>query len=149
MRGGKMKGVFNFSGIMGFLKSDKAMKVIIFAGLAVIMLIFLSGFIDGNKKEQTAERLDITAYQEQLEQKLADILSNIEGTGKISVMITMESTEENVLSEKETVKSVITPRVRGVIVICDGGENVVVKQKIVDAVTKVFDISTTRVSVIN
>ena len=64
-------------------------------------------------------------------------------------MITMESTEENVLSEKETVKSVISPRVRGVIVICDGGGNVVVKQKIVDAVTKVFDISSTKVSVTN
>lgn len=149
MRGGKMNGIFNLKGVSAFLKSDRTVKILIFAGLAVIMFIFLWDFSDRGKKDAAAETTDISVYQQQLEEKLASILSRIDGTGEINVMITMESTEENVLSEKETVKSVISPRVRGVIVICDGGGNVVVKQKIVDAVTKVFDISSTKVSVTN
>ena len=44
--------------------------------------------------------------------------------------------------------SVKAPQVRGVIVVCDGGDNIAVKEKVINAVSGVFGISTTRISVI-
>lgn len=41
----------------------------------------------------------------------------------------------------------IQPKVRGVLVVCAGGDNNVVKQKVIDAVTKALDISSSKVSV--
>lgn len=41
----------------------------------------------------------------------------------------------------------IQPKVRGVLVVCAGGDNNVVKEKVIDAVTKALDISSSKVSV--
>lgn len=44
-------------------------------------------------------------------------------------------------------ESTILPRVRGVAVICGGAENIIIKEKVVNTVASVLDISTSRVYV--
>lgn len=174
-----------------FTKNPKFVRIIIILGLVGIGLILLSGLLpdktndEDNQTNSQVAYVSLAQYENNLEQSLADIISSIDGAGKTRVMLTMDSTVEQVyatdktMSQKDTVNSgeatetnkdtsanstyitvelsdgtqqtvllkEIQPRVRGVLVVCNGGDNSVVKEKIVDAVTKALDISSSRVSV--
>ena len=138
---------------MGILKSEKGIKIIFAAGIALIIIIFLFGISAGGKKTRTdvgSEDVlsEIEEYERRLEERLAEIIGNIQGTKDISVMITLEKTEENLYSARETsVSATITPTVRGVVVVCGGSESAVVRQKVTDAVCKALGVSAARVCV--
>ena len=125
--------------IKDLLNNDKAVKLIVAAGFALILLIMLSElFSFGNSRSNNPPKLsegDMASYTEQLEGRLVEILSQIQGVGRVSVMITLESLNESV------------PRVRGAAIVCEGGDDVFVKQRIVETVSRVLGISTARVSV--
>ena len=142
----------------GIFKTEKGTKIIFAAGIALIVIIFLFSLSDsGSKASEHAADLavlsktaEIDEYEQRLEERLAEIIGNIEGTGEVHIMITLERTEENVYSDRETsVAATITPIVRGALVICEGSENVIVRQKVTDAVCKVLGISAARVCVTN
>ena len=172
-------------------KNPKFIKVIVITGLVGILLILMSGVFTDKKENSEAKQssdiayISLTQYENELEQNLADIISSINGAGKTRVLLTMDSTVEQVYatdknmsqnnsensgdsteSKKDTSATTtyitvelsdgtqqtvllkeIQPKVRGVVVVCNGGDNNVVKEKIVDAVTKLLDISSSRVSV--
>lgn len=135
------------------LKSEKGIKIIFAVGIALIIVIFLFSISAGEKKKQTYADSDkvlseIDEYEERLEQRLAEIVGNIQGTKEIHVMVTLEKTEENLYSDKETsVKAIVTPTVRGVVVVCGGSENAVIRQKVTEAVCKALGVSAARVCV--
>lgn len=113
-------------------------------------------------------------YVADIESRLCSLLSDIEGAGAVEVMITLESGEEQVFArdsdssldnEADGDKSIkekseyvivdgqavrvktVEPEIRGVAVVCEGGNDFTVKQSIVQAVTAVLGISAARVSV--
>lgn len=139
----------------GIFKTEKGTKIIFAAGIALIVIIFLFSLSDsGNKAADPAADIavlsEIDEYEQRLEERLTEIIEAIEGTGKVHIMITLERTEESVYSDRETsVAATITPTVRGALVICEGSENVIVRQKVTDAVCKVLGISAARVCVTN
>lgn len=47
------------------------------------------------------------------------------------------------------VQTILEPRVRGVLIVCKGSDNPYTQQKILEAVSKLFDISTTQIYVTN
>lgn len=121
--------------------------------------------------------LDTQDYKKQIEHELTEILNKIDGVGKVSVMLTIEGTTEYVYAEeilqstdvnsngtstkyqsevvivssgggKEAlVKKIIKPQINGVIVVCEGGENARVCEKVIKAVSSVLNISTSRICV--
>ena len=142
----------------GIFKTEKGTKIIFAAGIALIVIIFLFSLSDSGGKAAApaadsavlSRTAEIDEYEQRLEERLAEIIKAIEGTGEVHIMITLERTEENVYSDRETsVASTITPTVRGALVICEGSENVMVRQKVTDAVCKVLGISAARVCVTN
>ena len=140
----------------GIFKTEKGTKIIFAAGIALIIIIFLFSLSSGKDKEsdaavqsktaKTAKTAEIDEYEQHLEERLAEIIGTIEGTGQVRIMITLERTEENVYSGRET-SATITPTIRGALVICEGSENVIVRQKVTDAVCKVLGISAAKVCV--
>ena len=137
----------------GIFKTEKGTKIIFAAGIALIVIIFLFSLDhSGSKTEETASDAavlsEIDEYERRLEERLAEIIGSIEGTGEVRIMITLERTEESVYSDRETsVAATITPTIRGALVICEGSENVIVRQRVTDAVCKVLGISAARVCV--
>ena len=137
----------------GIFKTEKGTKIIFAGGIALIIIIFLFSLDHGGSKtEEPADHpavlSEIDEYEQRLEERLAEIIKAIEGTGEVHIMITLERTEENVYSGRETsVAATITPTVRGALVICEGSENVIIRQKVTDAVCKVLGISAARVCV--
>lgn len=76
------------------------------------------------------------------------MLSQIEGVGDVSVLLTIENSVEGVYLENNSTKTKdIEPVVRGVVVACEGGDEPVTLERVTDAVTKALNISSAKVCV--
>jgi len=169
--------------------SEKSIRILVICGIAGMVLIFLSGFW-GEKKETSAPREEsgesAAGYESELENRLSEILSKIQGSGRVKVLLTVRGKSRNVyLSEQKTetiteedreeaapkkkvseqyeneyiriknsdggesalLATQLQPEIQGVAVVCDGGEDTVVQQRIIDAVTTVLNISSNDVCV--
>ncbi len=147
-----MKAVIGFGEIKELIKSEKGIKLIFAAGLILILLIAFSGLFTRSGSKETEQvrssAEELSAYESMLEQRLTDILSQIEGVGSVKVMVTLDDTGETEYGKNaDMLLSVTAPRVRGVIVVCDGGDSITVKEKVVGAVSGVFGINTLHISV--
>lgn len=150
-----------------FLKYIKNLKgkwtLLLLSVVGIALLI--AGKTFSTAKTQAAENQETTInteeYRKDLEKRLAEICEKIEGCGNVSVMITMECGEEYVYAANSdgSKSNYVTysgegillrknaPRVRGVAVICDGGDNPEVKLAISNSVSALLDIGTNHISV--
>ena len=132
------------------MDNDKMRRIIIISGIIGIALIFLSNYIDigkisGGKRE---EEFSVTTYSTQIQKDLQSVISRIEGAGKTEVLLTMENSVEYVYLDNSTTKTKeIEPLIRGVLVVCEGGDSPVVVERITEAVTKALDISAAKVCI--
>lgn len=168
----KIKDAVNY-----ILKSDgKRVKIIVAMGLVAIILIAFSSLFQSNDNKTTKSEevsFDYSQYSEQTEKKLTNIVSSIDGVGECEVMITFEYSNENVYAtdsenkndessqsnkdeyvlydsqngEKALLIKEKYPTVQGVSVVCSGGDNVEVREAVINTVTSLFNISANRVSV--
>ena len=82
--------------VAGFLKNKKSVEIII---AVVIILIIISIYIstlgsNTAQNEETSQTGSTLTNQEELEKRLENVLSAIEGAGDVKVMITYETTSE-------------------------------------------------------
>ena len=169
---------------------DKSRFFVIALGAIGLILILNSNLSKGKTKENNKTDGDFSIsytyeYKKQLEENLRNIISEISGVGTANVLVTLESSVQNVyateqkknkeasedknydeISKKQesneietkfiTVKDAdgtekalsvmqIQPVVKGVVVICSGGDNPEVKNKVVEAVKTALNITSKRV----
>ncbi|MEZ3420353.1 MAG: hypothetical protein K1V95_00205 [Eubacterium sp.] len=155
-------------------KKKSKTKLLVAVGIIGILLILLSEIsFPTAKKDTEVTKNDYTSYAEQLDEKLTDIISSMEGVGKCRVMITLRSTSESIYA-KNTENSQSTgsssqnseyviydggngdspillqenfPDIEGVAIVCSGGDNIAVREKIIQCVSALFNISSNRISV--
>lgn len=152
------------------------LKAAMAVGVLAIVLILISDLSGGNSKssEESAEDVPVAfgysdVYADSMDEKLCELLMSIEGVGKAQVMLTVSSTEEYVYAEtvkrgtsqaensyviidkgsqKEAlVKKVNNPTIKGVVIVCEGGDDPRVCEKIYKAVSTALDISTSKIYV--
>lgn len=129
------------------------------------------------KKAETGEQNkdSVSSYEETLEKRLEGIISSVDGAGRVQVMVTLDTSVQTQYAkdEKENSKSgdktseksyekkyVLTdddsgvvlkttePEVRGVIVVCDGGDNAAVKNGITSAVRAALSVDSNKITVL-
>lgn len=165
------------------LQGNAKTRLILFAGLAGILLIFLSDL--AGAPSTAAEKLpgDTGAYAEQLESRLAGLLATVEGAGRVKVMLTLESgaqlqylqTEKSSKTDTASdsganasrqssyensvvvvdgaagrqalVETEYVPQINGVAVVCEGGDDIAVVNRITEIVSVVLGIPSNRVCV--
>ena len=80
-----------------FAASDKGRKIMIAAALGLMLLLLLSSVSCGGKSasetnaQTTARGEDISAMEKDLEHRLERLLSEIDGVGSVSVMVTVDT----------------------------------------------------------
>ncbi len=84
---------------------------------------------------------NVYAQNMNTENDAAEGESSYAGTGEYVILKTGSSTEEGLLL------TVLEPKVRGVAIICAGGDSFIVKQAITETVTALFSIRSNQVSV--
>ena len=159
-----------------FNTKDQKVKIVFAIGLIGVVLIFFSEVSNDERDKQeiiSNAECNYTLYCEELEKNLTEVISSIEGVGNCKVMITLDHLEESIYAtnyeskkdedsenykdeyviydsnngEEPVLITKYLPQVQGVTVVCSGGDDVLIKEKIVDAVTALFNISSNRVSV--
>ena len=138
-----------------------------------IVLVLLIGIclmlIPGGKKESKETTASTPEpVQQRLTKELESILSNIEGAGRVQVMLTTKVGEQiiyqsdgNHTDREDTViitdenraqsgliQQVIPPSYRGAIVLCQGADQAKVRLSITDAVSKVTGLDSSQISVL-
>ncbi len=159
--------------IVNSFKKDKKMFLTITLGITGMLLIMLSSFSDGDTDLKL--EADTTEFYNESEicYELKNMLEQIKGAGKVSVMITYEEGREKVfatdseIDKEEKAESVVNeyiiidsqngetglevktiyPKVKGVAVVCQGADSNVVKEQIIDMVSALFDINSSKISV--
>lgn len=157
-----------------FIKTNKKTFICFIAGLLGILLIFASEAFSKTSKKSEISNKEYVSYSNEMEEKLADIISKVEGAGKTKVFLTIEESEEYVYAQdissdrKDNTQvnddkkyvivdgnggkdglliKTVNPKIRGVAIVCEGGDDPVVQQRIYSCVSASLGISTARISI--
>lgn len=146
-------------------------------GVLIIALSEISFDDSTDKNNEKMLNSDSYEYCAYIEKRVEDIVSSIDGAGNVKVMITLAETTEYVYAQNQngTKKSnkdsensdnknsfviierdnndsgllikTFEPKIRGVAIVCDGGDSPTVQQQIYSTVSAVLNVSTARISI--
>lgn len=139
--------------------------LVVLVGLGLMLL-------PGKTETKTIPKPEETVQVQDLETRLAAILSQIEGVGRVQVLLTEESgreilyqtdiqsdtgrrTEDTVLVEDASrveqglVRQTLEPKYRGAVILCQGADQPSVRLAIVEAVRCVTGLGADRITVLN
>lgn len=114
-------------------KTDYIVIVLIGVLLLVIAVPTGSQFTSATK---TSEK-NLTSDEE----KLKTVLENMEGVGKVKVMITKESESSGMFSEGKS-------KVEGVVVVAQGAGKATIDKNILDVVMALFDVEVHKIKIV-
>ena len=185
----KLSTFFEKSKIISKIKSIKHIEVyLVVLLIAVVLIIWFADFgTNANKTtKDTTSTSSLSQYTTELVNKLSATLSQIEGAGSVSVMITLDGSSQLILAyETESksnttdnttssgtstktnnttanstpiiinsngqstplVLSEIMPDVKGVVVVCEGANNIRVKLNILEAVPALLGVSSSQIEI--
>ena len=154
------------------MQTDKKRALIVLLCAAALLLLVLSEWMGGRQSApaQTQE----TDYAAELETKLSQMISAIDGAGRTKVLVTLKGSGETVYARNDKMEAdstrtqseqayvlvrsgsdetglrlkTVTPQVLGVAVVCEGADVPQVRQAIMDTITAALDIGASHVSVV-
>lgn len=156
---------FGLGRLIGYLREKNKIWIIVIATVLGLSFIFISG-TNENKSSSNTEYGVIT---KELENRVEKLCGKIRGVSNVSVMITLETVGETKYAQNSQISkddisiseryeyvsmsqglmpiAEITPKVRGVAVICSGGGNADIQLKLTELLCAIFDISANAVSI--
>lgn len=143
-----------FDGIkekLGALGGAKGLIYIAAALAAGLLCLFLSCGDDGTQ-DTSVETAEVD-YRAEAEDKLRALLNSVSGVSGARVIITFsdgvryEYGEGGYSRSSPPVVEEKPPRVGGVAIVCEGGDNPAVQKKVIDLVCALYGIPSSRVSV--
>lgn len=198
----KLSDLFGLNEKDGEAKKNKLGWMLVIGGIGVCLLI-LSSFLKRpeedaiprswfpaqqttNDQKPTSQTMTIEDYEHQYEQQLSDVLSKISGVDDVSVIVNLDSTEEDVVQydERDSVQTTnetdlkggtrsiqqnnterkttmyrndqgeqplvikkLKPKVRGVLVVARGVEDLRIKAMVIEAIQRTLDVPKHRIAV--
>lgn len=163
--------------IMIKLKNTKNFYVFLAIGLAVLIgIIYFASFLPTNensstKEETLSEELSTSEkYARKLENQIENAIMQIQGTGDVDVIITLEKGFEYIyLTEEETktsatgITSTTTsivlvngqpvlieekfPVIKGIAVVCSGAKDVSLKMNIISLIQTIVEVNSANISI--
>ena len=139
---------------MDKLKNIKHIEIYITVIFAIILiLIFFSS--TGNKQTNSTNKTSgsktsqttISTYIDDMENKLEQILSQVQGASNVKVMLTLDMTDATI--KDNIVQTQSFPNVKGVVIVASGVDNTMVRMNILKAVQAVIDISSGRIEILS
>ena len=122
-------------------RNNRLMLVIFIIGVVIILL---SALFDSNTEKAVKSSDNFTGE----EQRLSEILSEINGAGKVSVMISYEKAEDSNMSIGRSLSDTKEyEKPRGVIVVADGAVTPSVRNSLKEAAVAITGVGANRVCV--
>ncbi len=128
-----------------------------------LLAVFLLLIPKGDKEERGA--LTSVLLSDELEEKIENLCRSIDGVGYAKALVTLDTSEEYVYAEDSERKGdylkittvspddggiglyVISPRVRGVGIVCTDGDRPVMKKTVVELISAALGIDSSKISV--
>jgi stage III sporulation protein AG len=158
-------------------KNPKFVRISLIVGVLLIILIAfsecMSNVFSNTPRKQTQplteQFSEADLYAQSIEEKLIEILSHIEGVGKVEVLVTAGTTEEYVYAKEGKTGSnsstdeiviidsgngkqaltekIIKPAITGVVIVCEGGDDSRVCERVYNAVRAALGIGASKIYV--
>lgn len=146
------------------LRSVKGIGLLVIGLAAGVILLILGSSADREATEDQPidESFSFEAYEASLSERLEEMLSRVEGVSGVHVMLTLERGYSDELAKdgdqyltvkhSDGAEGTVTlsreaPEVKGVAVICKGGDDPTVQKHIIGMVSALFDLPTSRIFV--
>ena len=135
------------------LKNIKHIEIYITIIFAIVLILIFFSSTDSNKpssnKSKTAitQETTVTSYISDMETKLEDILSQVQGASNVKVMITLDMSSSVV--KDNVIQTSDFPKIKGVVIVAKGVNNTSVKLNMLKAVQAVIDISSGRIEILS
>ncbi len=151
--------------VLSFLEKYKYFAIIILVGICFMILT-----PNYSSEEENIEETNFSI--DEMEQKLEDILSEIYGVGKVSVMLTTKGTsegiyvkdeEKNAENGEQNLQTIVIsqggggetpikimdiyPEYLGALIVCEGADNSAIKLEIINAVSSLCDIKSDKITI--
>lgn len=147
-------------------RQNRALLAAVVGVLAMVLILISELAPQKTERSASSSGQSASEYQAQLEQRLEKLISQMDGAGKTTVMVTLETgteavyaldTQSGELQSQNThvllndgsalTETVCLPQVRGVAVLCDGGGDVRVASRITELIGALLDLPSNRVCV--
>ena len=151
---------------LGKWMKKERLGVLLLAGLLLLIIALPTGGEEeqdgGDIQEDRSQSGEEQDWETRMENRLVQVLEQVQGVGKAEVFLTCEGTQEKVVEKDETetvyerdsrgnqtpyVSSEIYPEVTGVLVVAQGGDDPVVIQNIQEAVQVLFQVEAHKIKV--
>lgn len=124
-----------------FSNDRKLRRIILIAAAAAVLLLVLSELLGGAGK--TGEDITADKYAQQLGKNLTALVNKVEGAGKAEVIVTLDYGNQS--ASKSVFFSSVSaaaeyPPVCGVLILCEGGADPIVAERITKAVSVALNI---------
>ncbi|MDE6729510.1 MAG: hypothetical protein K2J71_01880 [Oscillospiraceae bacterium] len=153
-------------------KKDILVHILVILGLFGMFCILCSSCFEKEEEKKPEnlqesensgeiENISQESYRLQLQQQLAEMLSNMSGVGKAEVLVTIQGSEAYHYAQEENsryvtvggsqkealVESISHPEITGVVVACEGGARSTVQETVYQAVSVACGLHTTQIYV--
>ena len=146
MSDNEKKSGFKFLEKLKKIKHIEVYIAIIF--IVVLLLIYMSNFNNSSgTSSSSSTEMTVTAYIENLETRLQEILSNIGGVSDVKVLITLDINTASVDNSNIILDKF--PEIKGVLITAKGVENTAIKLKVLEAVEAVIDITNGNIEILS
>lgn len=156
---------------IGKLKINRKMILMICAAaVGLVLLLYPSGEADSAEGDGYKA---VTSYTERLEERIRKLCLSVDGVSKADVLVTLECgseyvyadnvsstrsdggsdyTSDYLIVESEDGTSPVTvteiyPRIRGVAVVCSGGDSVNIQKKLTELLSAALGIGTNKIKI--
>ena len=155
----------NDGSIMAFLgRTPKKFLILALIGAGVLLLVF-GAMSDGGgaSQEDAAEGEDVLSYASALEERIVRLCEEVEGVSDVSVLLTLDGGVERVYAENGSGGSYVIisvggdervvlvreiySSVRGIAVVCRGGDNIAVQKKLTELLSCALGVPISKISV--
>lgn len=150
--------------------------VLLLALVGVLLLLWPAGKDKGETTAQPSSGAAEVFTLEEMEARLSQTLSKVQGAGDVSVMLTLQSRQRQILASDEVsvldadgssrlerstvilsggtgagetpvVLQEVMPSYQGALVVCEGGDNAKVKLKLLEAVAALTGLGTDKITI--
>lgn len=143
------------------LKKNLPVTVLAAAG---VMLIVLGGIFGGSqgRGSTTEQYTDVGYYTSYLEERIEQLCVSLDGIDEATVLLTLDSSTEYVFGTDGNTDYIILkngdgehavklceiyPKIRGVAVVCTGGDSASVRERVIKLLSASLGISSSRIEV--
>ena len=157
------------------IKLNKKLQILLIAFVLLVIVVIYLTYSENRSQSQNnssivSKNLSTEEYVSSLEKKLEDVLSNIDGAGRVSVAITVssgfafeyayEETNKESLSGNSSTTSLILvdnepvvvsevfPKIAGVLVIAEGGGKIGVKLGILESIQTLLEVTNDNITIL-